>query len=106
LWEAKTRKVWKVLTGHTSTTQQVAFAPDGKTLASTSGDTILLWNLATGQEVYSLTGEGVRFSPDGGALAGTHQSGAFIWSAPTFEEIARHEAASRAANTPLVFSEE
>ncbi|MDZ8090213.1 MAG: WD40 repeat domain-containing protein, partial [Nostoc sp. DedQUE12b] len=53
----------------------VAFSPDGKTIASASGDkTVKLWNAATGKEIITLNGHSdyvfsVAFSPDGKTIA-------------------------------------
>ncbi len=53
----------------------VAFAPDGRMLASGSNDsTIKLWDVASGREVRTLSGHtsdvwSVAFSPDGRTLA-------------------------------------
>ena len=53
----------------------VAFSPDGRLLATASGDkTARLWNPATGKHLRTLTGHdsavhGVAFSPDGRLLA-------------------------------------
>ena len=51
------RKEITSLTGHKGKVSSVVFSPDGKTLASASGDkTIKLWNVGTGKEITSLTG--------------------------------------------------
>jgi parallel beta-helix repeat protein len=65
----------RTLAGHTSYVLSVAFSPDGKVLASGSGDTtIKLWDVATGTLLRTLQGHtdfvfSVAFSPDGKILA-------------------------------------
>ncbi|MEQ9236948.1 WD40 repeat domain-containing protein [Coleofasciculus sp. E2-BRE-01] len=68
-------KTIATLYGHDSRVNSVSFSPDGKTLASGSGDnTIKLWNRETGEEIATFTGHdswvsSVSFSPDGKSLA-------------------------------------
>ncbi|WP_116210840.1 WD40 repeat domain-containing serine/threonine protein kinase [Streptomyces olivoreticuli] len=62
------------LSGHTSEIECLAFAPDGKTLASGSYDnTVRLWDVATGRTLTTYQGHtanvmSLAFSPDGHTL--------------------------------------
>jgi WD40 repeat protein len=73
-----------VLRGHRGRIRSMAYAPDGKVLATGSEDgTIKLWDAATGKELKTLTGHRskvftVAFSPDGKLLA----SGGGGWAYP------------------------
>ena len=72
--------LWKVATGELVRVLQVqpkllavAFAPDGKTFASTDGNRVALWKTATGERVRRFEGHqqpvgAVAFSPDGQTL--------------------------------------
>ena len=87
LWEIATGKERATLEGHKFPVLSVAFSPDGRTLISTSGEAnspivdtnekpgeIKMWDLATRQEIASLSGHKyrvwmARFAPGGKELA-------------------------------------
>jgi tetratricopeptide (TPR) repeat protein len=75
------------LTGHQNFVYSVSFSPDGKTIASASGDnTIKLWNVEDGTERRTLTGHqeevlSVSFSPDGQTIASASRDGTLkLWN--------------------------
>jgi len=80
------------LSGHIDQGFDVAFAPDGKRLASTSADgTAIIWEATTGQPVFTLSGhngavKGVAFSADSQyvATAGADQM-VMVWLTATGE---------------------
>ena len=71
LWDVATGQEIANFIGHTGFVMGVAFSPDGKRIASASGDsTVKLWDVVTGRETATFTEhtKGVRtvaFSPDG-----------------------------------------
>jgi WD40 repeat protein len=75
LWDAATGELRRRLHGHQGGVLGVAFAPDGKFLASGGNDgTVRLWDAAGGEERCRLTGHdgtvrAVAFAPDGRLLA-------------------------------------
>jgi len=90
LWNVATGKELATLTGHKELLWSVAYSPDGKTLASASGDmTIKLWDLKMNREKATLTGHtppvfSVAYSPDRKTLASGSYDGAIkLWQVAT-----------------------
>jgi WD40 repeat protein len=85
-----------VLRGHLLGVYAVAFSPDSRRLATASSfkEAVKLWDVATGQELATLEGQGdgflrVIFSADGRAIAAISASSdrVNLWRAPTWPEI-------------------
>jgi WD40 repeat protein len=95
LWDLATRSLLWSVPAHSWEVSRVAFAPDGKTVASGGefmvdisdfpGEALRLWNVADGAPLRSLEGhthriEAIAFSPDGRLLASASFDGTVnIW---------------------------
>jgi len=111
LWDAKSGKHLATLKGHghgkdaTSgsffSVTSVAFSPDGRTIASSGGDsTIKLWDARSRQELTTLKGHGktvhsVTLSPDGRTVASGSEDGTIkLWDAKSGQELTTFDAHS------------
>ena len=79
VWDAKSGRELLTLRGHSEPLDGVAFSPDGKRLATASGDkTAKVWDAESGKELLTLRHsgpvDGVAFSPDGKRLATASES--------------------------------
>jgi WD40 repeat protein len=101
LYEAATGKQLRVVGRHPGHVWSVAFAPDGKTLASSARrhGVVRLWDVATGQMVRSYAGHmggvsGVLFSADGKTLiaaGGSFEPVIIVYDTATAKPVRRLE---------------
>jgi len=95
LWETATLQEGPTFKGVLMGIHSVAFSPDGKRLAASSGgrEAVRLWDVESGQEVLTLEGQGyifrsMAFSADGRLLGSMNTAGVLhVWRAPSFAEI-------------------
>jgi WD40 repeat protein len=98
LWELATGEEIPFFTGHEADVTHLAYASDGKTLASASMDqTVRLWDPASGKQLRVLHGHrgtvfAVAFAPDGKTLASSSADGTTrLWDIDSGREVASFE---------------
>src|SRR5262249_39036550 len=102
LWDVASGKVLRTFEGHAKAPHCLAFSPDGKLLATGSGDRsggedperdgLRLWDGATGKELaklgrYAEGVSGVCFSPDGSRLYTGCEMSVRVWDVRARKEI-------------------
>ena len=110
LWDVDTGKQRAVMYGHTSEIRVLAFAPDGKALATgTTDNAIKVWDVETAKEALSVrTAEfgayGLGFSPDGKTLGYAGHLAVRLVDAATGRELASFRRRGR-DGTPIFSSD-
>ncbi len=82
--DTQTGKLLRQLQGHSGDVFHLAWSPDGKQLASSDNQEVIVWNQSDGQIVLRTDGANVNWSPDG-TLACVRASG--IWDVFENEQI-------------------
>jgi WD40 repeat protein/transcriptional regulator with XRE-family HTH domain len=100
VWGDNRAKLWESATGRevhafnsSGLGRGATFSPDGKYVLAASGTTAELWEVASGQEIFSLSGHSneiysTAFSPDGKyMLTGSIDNTAILWDFATGQEV-------------------
>ena len=86
LWDARTGKQKRILTGTGATVTRVLFSPDEQTLASVSvNPSVDLWDPYTGEHRLRLVGDNISFTPDGASLVIVSGNDLLFWDTLTGE---------------------
>jgi WD40 repeat protein len=92
VWNVNARRPAVVLKADAREILWIGFAPDGRTLITSSTGTLRCWNVATWREAAlftdsRLSGRAIALSPDGGTLAAGEVDGAVrLWRVPPFAD--------------------
>ena len=93
VWDSATAEQLLVLSDHPEWVVGAAYSPDGKLIATISGNKAYIWNARSGERLLTLAGHknliyAVAFSPDGTRLAtGSLDRKIILWDVNTRKEL-------------------
>ena len=90
LYDLASRRVIRTLPGTTGSCCMAAFSPDSKIIATTTKNSVTLWDVATGRRLGSpipVSADSLSFSPDGQTLAIMGPAGATLWNTATHQQL-------------------
>jgi WD40 repeat protein/serine/threonine protein kinase len=80
--DGRTGKRLALLQGHSRNIISAVLTPDGRTLASSDGNSIVFWDASTYERKFAIKASAaIAFSPDGRQLVGSSAAGLRIWKA-------------------------
>src|SRR5207248_292092 len=90
VWDAAEGRELLTFRGHDQAVNRVTFSPDGRWIASLSGNSVKVWDPATGEVIQTFEAVdgwmhyGLAYSPDGQRVAVTaHQPPVILWNVAT-----------------------
>jgi len=100
LWSVKNGEIIRTLKGHTEDVISVGFSPDNKYIYSGTKNTVIVWNIDTGEKkqtfkTYSIS---VNISPDGKYIVTANYEGAKLWDVASGREIRTFKGSSMGVN--------
>jgi serine/threonine protein kinase len=83
LWDVQTKEVLRKF----EPARSVSFSPDGEKVALGSSSNVSIWNVYTGEKLYSFDGWSLQFSPDGEMLSTYSNDELYLWNVSTGEML-------------------
>jgi WD40 repeat protein len=98
LWDIAEHRAYRTLRGHKAPVIHMAFAPDGRSLASAAGNSndrpVIVWDIDSGRIAHRISApesaaQALAFAPDATRLAGAcpHENAVSVWEIQTGAQV-------------------